>query len=328
MCDPRAGGVRHLPRRFAVTGCREWRGAGTPGVGPPGPDACASLFSFEGTGRDLVVALKYRNGRELGRLLGSAMAELVDPAGLDAVTWAPTSPVRRAQRGYDQSRLLAGGLARALDLPCRDLLRRQAGGPQTGRTLAQRQVGPQFRARGPSPGRVVVVDDVITTGATLAAASGALRQSGARQVLALTAACTPCLHAGRPLKTGVRSAEKKGVTETAADRSSPPMQVTELQVQRSLRALTDTEPGGQTTQRRRRAPRAGPVRSSRSGIRRPRRPRRRPARRAWSSSSWRSPAIRDDRLAEVRLRLEAGEQPSAEDLAQRMVGRLVCDRLR
>ena len=41
-----------------------------------------------------------------------------------------------------------------------------------------------------------------------------------------------------------------------------------------------------------------------------------------------SPAIRDDRMAEARQRLEAGEQPSAEDLAQRMVGRLVCDRLR
>ena len=41
-----------------------------------------------------------------------------------------------------------------------------------------------------------------------------------------------------------------------------------------------------------------------------------------------SPAIRDDRLAEARQRLEAGEQPTAEDLAQRMVGRLVCDRLR
>lgn len=106
------------------------------------------------------------------------------------------------------------------------------------------------------------------------------------------------------------------------------MQVTELQVQRSLRALTDTEPGGSDDAAAPPSPEggAGPILA------------------LWDSSPQEaeatacpeglveqlvgSPAIRDDRLAEVRLRLEAGEQPSAEDLAQRMVGRLVCDRLR
>ncbi len=169
-------------------------GGGPLGVGQ-GPDSCRSLFRFEGRGRDLVVALKYRNGRELGRLLGSAMAELVDPAGFEAVTWAPTSRSRQRRRGYDQSRLLARGLAEVVDLPCPDLLRRGGGGAQTGRTLAQRRLGPHFAARRPSPAHVVVVDDVITTGATLAAASAALRRGGAAQVVAITAACTP-RHAG------------------------------------------------------------------------------------------------------------------------------------
>jgi hypothetical protein len=84
------------------------------------------------------------------------------------------------------------------------------------------------------------------------------------------------------------------------------MQVTELQVQRSLQALSGTavdEPA---------APEDDPVACPAGLVER----------------LMGSPAIRDDRLAEARQRLEAGEQPSAEDLAQRMVGRLVCDRLR
>jgi predicted amidophosphoribosyltransferase len=161
-------------------------------------DRCCALFAFEGTGRDLVVALKYRNARHLGRLLGPAMADLVDPTGIDVVTWAPTSRRRRADRGYDQSRLLARSVARALGRPCRSLLRRAPGPTQTGRTLAQRQAGPRFVARHPCPPGVLVVDDVVTTGATLAAAGRALRDHGAQRVTALTAARTPRLGGGAP----------------------------------------------------------------------------------------------------------------------------------
>ncbi len=190
--------------------------------GAGGPDVCRGLFRFEGRGRDLVVALKYRNGRELGRVLGSAMAALVDPTGIEVVTWAPTSRGRQGHRGYDQSRLLAGGLAGALGLPCRALLRRRSGGPQTGRSLDERRSGPHFAARRPSPPGVVLVDDVATSGATLVAASAALRRSGAVEVTAVTAACTPRRHNPRDrLKTEVRSAENEGV-KTVADRSAPP----------------------------------------------------------------------------------------------------------
>jgi hypothetical protein len=85
------------------------------------------------------------------------------------------------------------------------------------------------------------------------------------------------------------------------------MQVTELQVQRSLQALTDhasddTDPMAE--------PGSGQV------------PKGLVERLA------EAPAVRDDRLAEARERLETGDRPSADDLAGRMVGRLVCDRLR
>ena len=158
---------------------------------PPGLESCLSLFDYEDRGRDLVVALKYRNRRDVAPALAAGMAQLVDPARVDVVTWAPTSALRRAARGYDQSRLLAAGVARALGRPCRGLLRRVAGVHQTGLASTERQRGPTFTVRGRPPPRVLVVDDVVTTGATLSAAGRVLRATGAVDVHGLTAARTP-----------------------------------------------------------------------------------------------------------------------------------------
>ena len=173
-----------------------------PGAGPGDDeslDGVTSLFAFEGSGRQLVVALKYRNGRALGLPLGAAMAGLVEPATVDVVTWAPTSAARRHRRGFDQSRLLAGAVAATLHRPCWRLLRRGPGPPQTGTSALERRLGPRFEVVGPVPARVLVVDDVVTTGATLAAAARALRGRGATRVMALTAAATPRRH---PVSTG------------------------------------------------------------------------------------------------------------------------------
>jgi len=171
----------------------ELRAPAGPAPVVPGLWACASLFVFEGRGRDLVVSLKYGNGRALGHLLGTAMAALVDPSQIEVVTWAPTSRSRRGRRGYDQSRLLAVAVGRALGRPSRRLLRRGPGPPQTGRSLAQRQAGPHFVAIGSGPARVLLIDDVVTTGATLRAAASALHQAGTEQIWGLTAARTPAL---------------------------------------------------------------------------------------------------------------------------------------
>lgn len=160
---------------------------------PPGAEACLALLSYEGAGRELVARLKYRNHRAVVPGLAAAMASLVtSAAAYDVVTWIPTTPERRRRRGFDQAELLARAVGRRLDLPAVRLLSRDPGPPQTGRTLADRHGAPRLRPR--PAGRwpsVLVVDDVVTSGSTAAAAALALRSAGARRVTVLAAARTP-----------------------------------------------------------------------------------------------------------------------------------------
>ncbi len=152
---------------------------------------------FTGRARDVVLALKYRNRRQAARhLAGLLVNRLVEQGahgGLDVVTWAPTSSPRRHSRGFDQGEVIARTVARQLGLPCRRLVERAGSSrAQTGQGRTERLHGPVFRARpGLDGSNVLVVDDVVTTGATLHSAADSLRLAGAAEVTLAAVASTP-----------------------------------------------------------------------------------------------------------------------------------------
>jgi predicted amidophosphoribosyltransferase len=158
-----------------------------------------------------VADLKYRNRRgRLGRLATELAAEV--PGGpYDVVTWAPTSRRRARTRGYDQAQLLAGAVARRLGAPHRRLLTRRGDpAPQVGRSRAQRLVAPTFVARCPAGARVLLVDDVVTTGATVSAAAAALLEAGAALVDVVCVARTGRSEGPKVLKSAPAAADNAG----------------------------------------------------------------------------------------------------------------------
>ena len=156
---------------------------------PASLDRCRALLDYEGSAREVVARLKYRNARSAAAWLGRGIAGLVQPGEVHVVTWAPTTAERVHQRGFDHAEVLARQVSRVLGLPCRSLLRRSPGGPQTGRSLQERRSGPLFAPRRGLLGvRVLVIDDVITSGATMQAAGAALRSAEASYVVGLAAA--------------------------------------------------------------------------------------------------------------------------------------------
>lgn len=154
--------------------------------------------TFSGPVRAALHALKYDGERRLARPIGRLLASRWRRAGVggDLLVPVPVHAMRLRERGYDQARLLALEAAAELGLPMIDgLERRVATSAQygLGRAARRRNLQDAFAAREAAlpalTGRwVVLIDDVVTTGATLSTCAVALRRAGAAAVSALAAA--------------------------------------------------------------------------------------------------------------------------------------------
>ena len=164
-------------------------------------EGCTAALYYEGKVRDSILRYKFSGKSDYaaayGRILGARILREF-PQGFDLVTFAPVSAKRRKQRGYDQGELLARAVGRELGIPAKRTLKKIRNNPaQSGlRDAAQRRanVVGVYRLAGQDPRglRILLVDDVLTTGATLSECARVLLTAGAGSVTVGALAC------GRP----------------------------------------------------------------------------------------------------------------------------------
>lgn len=162
------------------------------------PEAAAALFFFrqQSDFRKIIYAIKYGGrpdlGRRMGQLLGEKLKESRQFRDIQAVVPVPLHPLRRWKRGYNQAEAIARGIAAALDLPVETALLRRSRYTKTQTRLRgaakTRNVADAFRLdasrsvqlQSDGVRHLLLVDDVLTSGSTLAACAAPLRAAGFR----------------------------------------------------------------------------------------------------------------------------------------------------
>jgi ComF family protein len=154
--------------------------------------------AYSGAARDLVRALKFRGARRVADFMAAQIVANAPGPPMATLVPVPLHPRRLRSRGYNQAAVLAEAIARRTGVELSDcLVRAGSAVTQVGRHRAERRAGPagsievNDRAPGGSaPHAVVIVDDVVTTGATLAACRSALGVAGSSEVVAVVFART------------------------------------------------------------------------------------------------------------------------------------------
>ena len=157
-----------------------------------------AAFVYDGVVRTAVHRMKYSNLRSLAPAMAEPMAQVSAGARADAVVPVPLHRSQLRRRGFNQSTLLAAEVAHRLGLPVReDLVERRLGGrAQVSVSSAEERWANVAYAFAPAGAdatdmRLLLVDDVMTTGSTLHAAAGALMDAGAASIEALVFAREP-----------------------------------------------------------------------------------------------------------------------------------------
>jgi ComF family protein len=178
-----------LPTAFATFVCEECKNVDF------GFQSARAPLKYDGVGKQVVHALKYRGyKRVVGRLAAPLMLQVVGENHFDAVVPVPLHSSRLRKRGFNQAELLAKGLAEKMKATVSDTLEVvRSTRDQVELSAAQRRanVAGAYTATKPLRGKILLIDDVFTTGATLSACAGTMVRAGAEEVHALSL-CRTC----------------------------------------------------------------------------------------------------------------------------------------
>lgn len=153
----------------------------------------ASAVMLDERARRIVSVYKDRGERRLARVMAKIMCNYADPAWLReplVLSYLPASPTALNRRGFDHAELIALEISRILDIPCANLLERPRTRDQRSLTRKDRaqnmEKALKVHPRAKTPQRVLLIDDVYTTGSSLYAASRSLSLAGTEEIFCLT----------------------------------------------------------------------------------------------------------------------------------------------